>query len=1365
MSLGPAQSQRPLVRGRYRSIRRLGTGGMGVVYEAWDEVLERAIAFKQLRLSRLAPEKRKLIEALFEREYHTLVRLRHPRIVTVYDYGVNDEGPYYTMELLSGRDMQEAAPLPYREVCQHLRDVASALALLHAHGLVHRDVSPRNVRLTAEGRVKLLDFGALAPFGVASSVVGTPLTVAPELMRRMPLDQRTDLYGLGVLGYIALTGQPPFAARRIDDLPRLWRDPPKPPSAYVREVPAALDALLLSLLRIDPQARPTSAGAVIDPLCMIGELPAEEHERVQAEQSYLLSCKLVGREREQRWLDDRLARALRRKGAQVVIESSPGLGKTRLLHELSLAAQLRGMLILKADAQAAPEPFGVAVRLGLELLMASPVQARAAAGEHAGTLAQLSTALRDRLGAGRVSGGIDAGERRARMHGALHHWFLRIAEQRPLLLAVDNVQAADHDSTAFLAALGHATSDHAILLLVTQRTGDAPVAPESLRMLRAGASKLRLNPLSLEDCEALVGALFGDVPNGGRLARCLYERSAGHPGYCIELAQLLVRKGIVRYSDGTWVLPQVLAQDELPNQVEELITARLAGLTDVARELIELLSVDNAPASVARCLALSKGRPAQVYQALEELVREQILGGDTERYWFRQETQRLAVLEQMDEARRRERHLQLAQELLANPPRFSDQVAAAWHLLRGGEERRGADLVVHAAHACLRDPSAYMSTEQVVRALIKALEIYERQGRSKRELASLLSPLVALGFLVDGQVVLDHGERALQLSIEVTGLARAARVTELAGRSLGLLAGLAAPALEYMWLRKRGLDVRLEDAIRSLLGMIPAAAGAATVFYDADAIVRIERMIAPIALLGRPDEPPDVVLRFVRIQRLMSSGREREAAEALVQLAPSCRSPAFVRAVGEGHSRAFYGGMLYCQAIMQSYQFGSRALHLAREMESLGIQTWATAGEQVRLLYHSLRGESEQVELCRERVERLAMRGDSTWQMDVFLPALIADTLSLRQHAGQLARRAERTPSLAPYAAFAHAGYLSLRGDLPAAIAEFERLLPRFPPRASVAWLSMRAHYAATLNRAGEYARAHQLLCDALAHSCHADYVTVTQHLEAQRQLALAEAGLGNYDRAVEALDALLAQHGREDNPLLIGLLHKARAELALAMDDATAFREHVEQLGQRFRATKNPALIAQLERLIARAATTQAWLAALRSDPANDLRSIRPSIPISVAELMNSPDRCRHALLLVCQRTRSQDGWLYLAEGADIRLAASTTPMPLPEGMESELRDTTRALQQTLAQAGPTVDPTDVDGDPTLLIDAMPPDMDGPAHEIVMLTARRPRGRIVVGALVLRESKRAWLDAAFLEGISQALHERDTVLDSAPPI
>ena len=147
--------------GRYELLEQLGSGGMGAVYRARDARTGKEVALKQLSSS-LGGDKRRKFELLFEREYHTLVRLKHPRIIEVYDYGLTELGPYYTMELLDGTDLHQLAPLPYGDACRLLRDVASSLALIHAQRLVHRDVSPRNVRLTRDGRAKLIDFGALS---------------------------------------------------------------------------------------------------------------------------------------------------------------------------------------------------------------------------------------------------------------------------------------------------------------------------------------------------------------------------------------------------------------------------------------------------------------------------------------------------------------------------------------------------------------------------------------------------------------------------------------------------------------------------------------------------------------------------------------------------------------------------------------------------------------------------------------------------------------------------------------------------------------------------------------------------------------------------------------------------------------------------------------------------------------------------------------------------------------------------------------------------------------------------------------------------------------------------------------------------
>src|SRR6195952_5681911 len=208
---------RRVIAHRYEVKEQIAHGGMGMVYRVLDRSSGQERALKRVLFSN--PARKSFYTSAFEREYQVLAGLDHPRIIRVFDYGVDAEGPYYTMELVRGRDLERAGPLSFREVCLHLRDIATSLSLLHARRLLHRDLSPGNVKIADDGHFKLLDFGALSDFGFTSWIVGTPPMVPPEALRGDLVDQRADLYALGALTYWTLTGEHAFAARRMDDLP------------------------------------------------------------------------------------------------------------------------------------------------------------------------------------------------------------------------------------------------------------------------------------------------------------------------------------------------------------------------------------------------------------------------------------------------------------------------------------------------------------------------------------------------------------------------------------------------------------------------------------------------------------------------------------------------------------------------------------------------------------------------------------------------------------------------------------------------------------------------------------------------------------------------------------------------------------------------------------------------------------------------------------------------------------------------------------------------------------------------------------------------------------------------------------------
>jgi serine/threonine protein kinase len=272
---------------------------MGIVHRVHDLVADRELALKRISDAQ-APSKdandtrAQATLARFRREYHTLSELAHPNIIEVYDFGIDEVGPYYTMELLDGSDLREVAPLPWQKACAVLRDVAAALALLHSRRLLHRDISPRNVYRTRNGRAKLIDFGAMSPMGFERILVGTPPFIPPESVARQALDGRADIYALGALAYFVLTGRQAYPARTLADLREVWRAQPRLPSASAREVPEAVDALVMRMLSLDPQGRPGTAIELVDRFTSLAGLDLDDVRYATDVQAYLTSPTLVG---------------------------------------------------------------------------------------------------------------------------------------------------------------------------------------------------------------------------------------------------------------------------------------------------------------------------------------------------------------------------------------------------------------------------------------------------------------------------------------------------------------------------------------------------------------------------------------------------------------------------------------------------------------------------------------------------------------------------------------------------------------------------------------------------------------------------------------------------------------------------------------------------------------------------------------------------------------------------------------------------------------------------------------------------------------------------------------------------------------
>jgi hypothetical protein len=260
--------------GQYRLGRRLGSGGMGEVFQAEHRLLKRPCAIKLI-----APERAADPGALvrFEREVQTSAQLTHPNTIEIYDYGHTEEGAfYYVMEYLEGLSLHDLVarhgPLPPGRVVYLLRQACWALGEAHAGGLIHRDIKPANIFASRRGGmddfVKLLDFGLVKPLrhdldagasGLSrdGAVVGSPQYMAPEQAGGSVVpDRRADIYALGCVAYFLLTGQPPFVGETpLQVLIAHARDPIAAPTRLRPGVPADLERVVLRCLEKSPEAR------------------------------------------------------------------------------------------------------------------------------------------------------------------------------------------------------------------------------------------------------------------------------------------------------------------------------------------------------------------------------------------------------------------------------------------------------------------------------------------------------------------------------------------------------------------------------------------------------------------------------------------------------------------------------------------------------------------------------------------------------------------------------------------------------------------------------------------------------------------------------------------------------------------------------------------------------------------------------------------------------------------------------------------------------------------------------------------------------------------------------------------------------
>lgn len=244
--------------GRYRLVKVLSRGSLGVVYRAYDPMLRRDVAIKVLSQARLADDEE---ISRFMREARAVARLSHPNVVPVHEVGSHQDTPYFTMDFIHGKSIsqlvQGEGPLSPRRAVEICREVAEALSAAHSRGIIHRDIKPSNVMLTTDGRVLVMDFGLAKVLDEdtlktrTGTAIGTPAYMPPEQARGETdrIGPASDVYSLGAVLYECVTGRAPFEGQGVVDIVLQVMDyPPPPPRALNPRVPRDLESVILKCL-------------------------------------------------------------------------------------------------------------------------------------------------------------------------------------------------------------------------------------------------------------------------------------------------------------------------------------------------------------------------------------------------------------------------------------------------------------------------------------------------------------------------------------------------------------------------------------------------------------------------------------------------------------------------------------------------------------------------------------------------------------------------------------------------------------------------------------------------------------------------------------------------------------------------------------------------------------------------------------------------------------------------------------------------------------------------------------------------------------------------------------------------------------
>ncbi|HYW69959.1 MAG TPA: AAA family ATPase, partial [Pyrinomonadaceae bacterium] len=798
---------------RFTLRRRLGAGGMGVVYEAHDRETDRLVALKTLTRAEAAHVYR------FKREFRTLADVSHTNLVTLHELMSDGDDWFFTMELVKGvtfinyvrpeidlptGDTDNTLPAPRENSLKSsdsaadteifdssqipvaeakpvdeaagaadfaidedrlrsaLRQLAEGVNCLHEVGKLHRDIKPSNVLVTGEGRVVILDFGLVEDINPElheTLLAGTPDYMSPEQGAQTAISKASDWYSVGVILYQALTGRLPFRGKFFEVMLRKQTRDPVQPRELNPSVPRDLNELCMRLLQREPEARPTgreimrALGVTRAPLTLV--LPRDNS--------------FIGRERQVAELHDAFGATRAGQTVAVYVHGNSGMGKSTLVRIFldQLKAGARNAIVLEGRCyQRESVPYkaldGVVDNLSKHLATLRRAKAESLMPRNRAALARVFPvmlqvdAIFDARSAQPET--IDLFTLRRQAFDALREMLTKLGKQKPLVIFIDDLQWADADSILLLEDLLRPPDAPPLLVVTSFRSEDIDEKPFLKQLLlQTGTQTYRelfVGPLAGGQARELVRALFAASKIGGEpFIESIIREAAGSP----FLLEQLTHYGMMHERAAT-------AGISLTTMLEE----RMGQLPAGARPLLNVLAVARRPVDETVALAAA-GLSGDPQQLLLRLRAAQFIRSGGGQYGIELYHDRIGetIGSLLDESERKHIHRRLAQAIEARG--LDDPESLYEDYLGAGESDRAAR---HAVSAAQKAASAL--------AFDRAALYYRRAIELEPGAANLLDLKIGLG---DALANAGRPAEAAHEFLEAAAISNTRRALELRQRA------------------------------------------------------------------------------------------------------------------------------------------------------------------------------------------------------------------------------------------------------------------------------------------------------------------------------------------------------------------------------------------------------------------------------------------------------------------------------------------------------------------------------------------------------------------------------------------------------